>query len=89
MREFQVGDDLLLLDPRTGTLHRLNSTSRVLWNYCRGRTVQELESLLTDRYNIGAETAHAHVEQFVEVLQSAALLEVTGTGSNPESGAAC
>ena len=30
------GEDLLVLDPRTGSLRLLNATARFAWEHCRG-----------------------------------------------------
>jgi hypothetical protein len=31
-----AGEDLLVLDPRTGSLRLLNATARFAWEHCRG-----------------------------------------------------
>ena len=59
----QVGDELVILDRRSGLIHQLNGTARYIWNRCDGNAgVEEIASSLAEEYGLIWECSRQDVE---------------------------
>lgn len=72
----EVGDELILV-PLTNNvaqmseLFTLNETAKFIWeNMNESRTIQDIETLLTDIYSVDNETAKKDIEIFLNRLET-------------------
>jgi hypothetical protein len=72
----EVGNELILV-PLTGNvaqmseLFTLNETAKFIWeNITPETSVKDIETLMTDTFDIDAKTAHTDVEKFLFRLES-------------------
>jgi len=78
--EEQLDEEMLLVNPVNGQLHRLNATASDVWNACDGRaTIRMVAERLTDAYEVGFDDAQDHVEQLVAWFAESGLLETRAT----------
>jgi hypothetical protein len=84
-----VGEDLLILDQGSGTIHQLNQTAALIWRKCgEGLSAQELAQLLAENYEIGEDVARRDVAETLEKLQALNLffaVEQAGSGKRHSS----
>lgn len=85
----ELDDEAIIYDAQSGQLHRLNSTGRIVFSLCDGRsTTQELAADLAEAYGLPCEEMETHVATLVANLQSAGLVERSqdpaGTAPPPE-----
>jgi len=71
-----VGNELILV-PLTGNvaqmneLFTMNETGRFIWENIDGKnTVEDLENLMTEAFDIDVETARRDIEGFIKKLES-------------------
>lgn len=65
-----------LLNPLTRKMHTINETGRVIWDACKEAIdVEEVTSLVAERFHIPVETARKDVDQFVNRMLEFGLLE--------------
>ncbi len=72
--EYLMGDEALLFDPQTQSLHYLNETALAIWRRCDGRNIQELATALNGTYEVDGGLALDHVTMIVDALAAAGLL---------------
>jgi PqqD family protein of HPr-rel-A system len=66
----------LLLDPRSGSVHRLNETALFVWRRCDGRrTTRQIAHEATEHYDTESSFALECVEQLLVRLAALGLLE--------------
>ncbi len=64
-----IGGEVILTDPRTGEIHRLNPTAVEVWQGCDGRTTTcEIARRFADRCDIDVDDALDCVEETVALL---------------------
>ena len=65
-----VGQELLILDRGSGTIHQLNQTAALIWRKCgEGLSSQQLAQLLAENYEIEEDVARRDVAETLERLQ--------------------
>ncbi|MGH9282326.1 MAG: PqqD family protein, partial [Acidimicrobiales bacterium] len=76
----EVDGELLLLDPRTDGLHRLDRLGTIIWKVLDGEgSVDELVDDLAGAFGTPAEVVRSDLEELLVKLQAAGLLH----GSDP------
>jgi hypothetical protein len=71
---YEDGDGLLV-DLKTKKYYQLNETAVLVWRGLeKGRTVEEIVSEMTSRYDVAPERAAASVERVLREMQSQKLL---------------
>jgi hypothetical protein len=69
-----VGDEALLLDTRTGNYFSLDPVGTDIWRLLgEGRTVDEIVSVIADRFGIDASRVRSDVLELLEELRDAGL----------------
>lgn len=75
--EEQLDDEAVLIDPRSGHVHRLNETALGVWHSCDGQsTTRQIARQMTDVYDVTFEDALDHVDQLVVRFAELNLLEL-------------
>lgn len=77
VQEHELDGEGILVDPRSGQVHRLNETAMDVWRSCDGqRTTRQIATQMTDVYEIDFEDALDHVDQLVARFAELNLLEL-------------
>ena len=73
----QAGDEILLHDPRTETVHVLNPTAAVVWKLCDGQhTVEDMERAIKARFSVPPDhDVLADIHHLLSILAERGLLE--------------
>ncbi len=72
----ELDDEAIIYDAQAGQLHRLNSTGRMVFSLCDGRsTTHELAAELAEAYGLPHEEVETHVASLLANLQKAGLME--------------
>ena len=75
--EERLDHEAILVDRRSGHIHRLNETAMGVWRSCDGqRTTRQIAKQMTDVYDVDFEDALDHVDQLVTRFAELNLLEV-------------
>lgn len=69
-----LGNELILLDPRNGEMFGLNACGRRVWQELPGRSAAELTSLVCAEFDVGEDQARADVEALLGALVEAQLV---------------
>lgn len=69
-----LGDELILLDPRNGEMFGLNACGRRVWQALSGRSVPELVTLMCAEFDVAPDQARVDVETLLEALVQARLV---------------
>lgn len=69
-----LGDELILLDPRNGEMFGLNACGRRVWQELPGRSVDQLAAVLSAEFDVGVAQAHDDVETLLAALLRAQLV---------------
>ncbi len=71
-----IDGQAILFDPTASQTIRLNETALLVWQSCQGQaTLNEIATLLTERYDVDFKTAQDHTEQLVACFASQNLFE--------------
>lgn len=71
-----LDDEAILHDPRSGSIHHLNTNSLTVWRQCDGRrNTHEIARYVARIFDVGASTALDHVERALLRLIEAELLD--------------
>jgi PqqD family protein of HPr-rel-A system len=74
-----VDDERLVLDPRNGEIHQLNTTAAQIWDMCDGHTSEQaMARRLAEDYGIELAAAVCDVRALLERFEDLALLETGG-----------
>ena len=70
LSHYEIDDELLIYDERSGDTHRLNGTARFIWDRCNGhRDAEAVAADLADVYDVPMSEASSYVESlFAELL---------------------
>ncbi|MDH7487840.1 MAG: PqqD family protein [Anaerolineae bacterium] len=73
----QAGDEIVLHDPRSETVHVLNPTAALVWNLCDGRhTLEDAEQAIRARFAVPSDRdVLADVRDLLAALTERGLLE--------------
>lgn len=75
--EERLDHEAILVDPRSGHVHRLNETAMGVWHSCDGqRTTRQIAKQMTDIYDVEFEDALDHVDQLVARFAELNLLKL-------------
>ncbi|HKJ31903.1 MAG TPA: PqqD family protein [Balneolales bacterium] len=72
--ETDLEDELILLDPQTQEMFSLNETGRIVWNALTSSSINEVISLIKNKFAISGEAAERDVTDLVSNLSEAGLL---------------
>ncbi len=70
-----LGDEVVLLDPRTQEMYALDDVGRFVWFASTGADLEGIAARVADRYAIGLDVAERDVAILVAELAEANLLE--------------
>lgn len=71
------GDRTAIFNPETGLLHLLNPSALAIWDLCDGRTTAgEMADAISEITGLDQETTVGDVENALESLQEARLIDV-------------
>ena len=72
---FELDDDLVVYDPRSGQSFVLNATGRLIWSRCDGaRSPEAIAAELSAGFGVDGERARFDVDELLESLRVAGLL---------------
>jgi len=69
-----LGDELILLDPRNGEMFSLNSCGRRVWFALPARSVVQVANALCSEYEVTLERARSDAETLLDELTRAGLV---------------
>jgi predicted Rdx family selenoprotein len=72
--ETDLGDELVLLNPKTQQIFTLNITGRFIWQMLRDHTLEQTISKVQRRFAVPPEQAKADVLELIAALQKAGLV---------------
>jgi PqqD family protein of HPr-rel-A system len=71
-----TGDEALLVDQRSGSVHVINRTAARLWELCEGEpTETELVDAMASAYQVPADTLRSDVEEMVATFRNLGVIE--------------
>lgn len=76
-----LGDQLVLLDPRNQEMFALDAVGRFIWQALPDSTLAAIADALAERYRIDPATARNDLTDLVRQLEGAGLLRVEGAGT--------
>jgi len=65
-----TGSHLILFSLDTGMLLEFNSTAKFIWDICDGRTVEDIQELYAQEFDIGMDDAKSDVEDIIQILKT-------------------
>ncbi len=72
---YDIDDELLIYDERSGDTHCLNGTARFIWDRCNGhRDAEAVAADLADVYDVPMSEASSYVESLIAELLTRRLL---------------
>lgn len=72
-----LDDEAILIDPRTGQIHRLNKTAAAVWSSCDGHTTaRQIAAQMTELYDVEYEYALDYTYQLISMFAESNLLEL-------------
>jgi len=77
-----LGDQLVLLDPRNQEMFALDAVGRFVWGALPDGALGDVAAALTERYRLDPATAERDVHDLVAELAEAGLLRL-GDGAEP------
>jgi PqqD family protein of HPr-rel-A system len=70
-----MADALVVFDPETNVVHRLNATAQLIWESCDGeRSVTDIAAGLTARYDVAPDAAERDVARVLAELEALELI---------------
>ena len=78
-----LGDQLVLLDPRNQEMYALDAVGRFVWGALPGATLFAAATALAERYAIDADTAAGDVRDLVRELADAGVVHLAADGEPP------
>jgi hypothetical protein len=69
-----LGDELILLDPRNGEMFSLNSCGRRVWFALPARSVVQVANALCSEYEVALDRARSDAEALLDALTHAGLV---------------
>jgi len=69
-----LGDELMLLDPRNGEMFSLNPCGRRIWFALPARSVVQVANALCSEYDVNLERARSDAETLLDTLTRAGLV---------------
>jgi hypothetical protein len=73
--ETDLGNELILLDPRNGEMYSLNEVGRRVWVELPSQPVRRIAELIALDFDVLPEHAEADIALLLEALESAQLVE--------------
>jgi PqqD family protein of HPr-rel-A system len=70
-----LGDEAVIYDERTGTVHHLNPPATAIWELLDGRSIGEVVAVLAETTHVPPDIIRRDVLQALSGLDSAGLLE--------------
>jgi hypothetical protein len=72
----RIGDDTVVIKDDGLATHVLNKTAAIIWEMCDGkRSIDEITAHLCERFDVSLEEAHADVNETIEALTKAAIIQ--------------
>lgn len=71
----EIGDELALLEPKTGQYFTLNQTGSVVWQFLREpRTLSEIVDEVANKFDVSAAECEGDIEVLVARLSESGLI---------------
>ncbi len=71
-----LGDELVLLDPRSGEMFALNGTARFVWQQLPAASALRIACQVEAEFDVAAEHAYPDVVRLLNQLQRAGLVSI-------------
>jgi len=72
----EAADETLILDRRSGNIHRLNVTANFIWNHCNGEaSIEDISTAVGARFNAPKAMVTQDIQQTICRFQELGLLE--------------
>jgi len=71
----RIGDDVIVIKDDGQSIHVLNKTAAFIWEMCDGKCgINEITTLLCERFNVSFEDAYADVKEIIEKLTQTGIM---------------
>ncbi len=72
----KIGDELALLDPKSGQYFTLNQTGSVVWQHLdRPRSMQDIVQIITEKFDIDPSVCESDIKELITQLNDAGLIK--------------
>nr|WP_244951474.1 PqqD family protein [Paenalcaligenes hominis] len=75
---YEVGEELFLIQTRSGVIHRLNNTGKAVWQLLQQEplTGQELSEVLAESFDVDLALVQSDIPPLLAALEQAELIEM-------------
>lgn len=80
-----LGDQVVLLDPRNQEMYALDAVGRHIWSVLGQRSLGGIAADVAERYKVDLDTAEADLRELVDDLERAGLVRLVDDEASPRS----